>query len=503
MSADPQRDPVPLRRATLASLAPGMRRPAYDVTRVRAGIVHLGLGGFHRAHMARYTHDLMARDPDALAWGILGVGLMPGDRRMIDALAPQDALYTLVEREGADETVTVIGSLAGVAFAGETTAALLDAIDDPAIRVVSLTVTENGYCLDPATKRLNPDHPLIRADLAEPERPKSAVGVIVEALRRRRAAGAAPFTPLTCDNIQHNGDVLRDAVVSLARLRDAVQDSGLADWIAAAVAFPSTMVDRITPVTAAADVEALSRRHGLSDAWPVFSETFTQWVIEDRFPAGRPAWERVGAQFVADVAPYEFMKLRLLNGSHLAVSGLGRLAGYVTIDEAMADPRIAAVMTALMDRETGPTVPPVPGIDLEDYKRTLVARFANPAIRDTVERVNTDAPLNVLVDPIRGRLQQGGSVEFLALALAAWLRRVRGEDESGGAIEVRHPMAALLRERAVQGGPDPRPLLGLRPLFGELGDDPRLVEPVAHWLGMLYGRGIQATLDEAARRAAL
>ncbi|MGE7414938.1 mannitol dehydrogenase family protein [Methylobacterium tarhaniae] len=495
MSTD--RAPVPLSRATLSSLGPSVRVPAYDVARVRAGIVHLGLGGFHRAHMARYTHDLMERDPDALGWGILGVGLMPGDRRMIDALAPQDALYTLVEREGADETVTVIGALAGLAFAGETTRAVLDAIDDPAIRIVSLTVTENGYCLDPATKRLNPDHPLIRADLAEPARPRSAVGVIVEALRRRRDAGRPAFTPLTCDNIQHNGDVLRDAVVALAQLRDA----SLAAWIAAEVVFPSTMVDRITPVTAPADVEALAERHGLSDAWPVFSETFTQWVIEDRFPAGRPAWERVGAQFVADVAPYEFMKLRLLNGSHLAVSGLGRLAGYGTIDESMADPRIAAVMTALMDRETGPTVPPVPGIDLAAYKRTLVARFANPAIRDTVERVNTDAPLNVLVDPIRGRLRQGGSVEFLALALAAWLRRVRGEDERGGAIEVRHPMAALLREKAIEGGSDPRPLLGIRPLFGELGDDPRLVEPVAEWLGMLDGKGIQATLDEAARRA--
>ncbi|MCF4126526.1 mannitol dehydrogenase family protein [Methylobacterium sp. SyP6R] len=495
MSTD--RAPVPLRRATLASLGPRVRVPAYDVAQVRAGIVHLGLGGFHRAHMARYTHDLMERDPDALAFGILGVGLMPGDRRMIDALAPQDALYTLVEREGADETVTVIGSLAGVAFAGETTVAVLDAIDDPAIRIVSLTVTENGYCLDPATKRLNPDHPLIRADLAEPAQPKSAIGVIVEALRRRRDAGLAPFTPLTCDNIQHNGDVLRDAVVALARLRDPA----LAAWIAAEVVFPSTMVDRITPVTAPADVAGLTERHGLADGWPVFSETFTQWVIEDRFPAGRPAWEKVGAQFVEDVAPYEFMKLRLLNGSHLAVSGLGRLAGTVTIDEAMADSRISAVMTALMDRETGPTVPPVPGIDLAAYKRTLVARFANPAIRDTVERVNTDAPLNVLVDPIRGRLAQGGSIEFLALALAAWLRRVRGEDETGGAIEVRHPMAALLREKAIEGGPDPRPLLGIRPLFGELGDDPRLVAPVAEWLGMLYRQGIQATLDEAARRA--
>ncbi|WP_158809179.1 mannitol dehydrogenase family protein [Beijerinckia sp. L45] len=489
---------VPLNRRTLATLVKSIDVPHYDPATVRPGIVHLGLGGFHRAHMARYTHDLMEIDAAAHAYGILGVGLLPGDRRMTEALRPQDALYTLVEREGTDETVTVIGALAGVIFAGETSAVVLDAIDDPAVRIVSLTVTEHGYCLDPATKLLDPDHPLVQADLAVPTQPRSAIGVIVEALRRRRAAGHKPFTPLSCDNIQHNGDVLRDAALALARLRDA----DLADWIAQEVSFPSTMVDRITPVSTDEDIAALARDHGIRDAWPVFCEPFKQWVIEDRFPAGRPAWERVGAQFVADVAPYEFMKLRLLNASHLAVSGLGRLAGYVTIDECMADPRIAAVMSALMDRETGPTLLPVPGIDLAAYKRTLVQRFANPAIRDTVDRVNTDAPLNVLVDPIRDRLKQDANVDFLALALAAWLRRVRGEDEHGRPILVRHPMAELLQKAARAGGSDPRPLLAIRSLFGELGTDERLLGPVGAWLGLLDSVGIEATLDEASRRAA-
>ncbi len=259
------------------------------------------------------------------------------------------------------------------------------------------------------------------------------------------------------------------------------------------------MVDRITPVTAAADVAALAERHGIADRWPVFAETFTQWVIEDRFPAGRPAWEEVGAQFVADVAPYEFMKLRLLNASHLAVSGLGRLAGYVTIDEAMADPLIARMMGALMDRETGPTLPDVPGIDLARYKATLVERFANPAIKDTVERVNTDAPLNILVDPIRDRLRADQPLDLLALALAAWLRRARGEDEQGQPIDVRHPLAAELRARAIEGGADPRPLLGMTALFGELGQDPRLLGPVGRWLASLYAKGSRETLAEAAR----
>jgi mannitol 2-dehydrogenase len=499
MSSRPDRPPVALSRATLPALPPGIRLPAYDVAAVRPGIVHLGLGGFHRAHMARYTHELMELDPDALQWGILGAVLLP-DRGMIESLTPQDGLYTLIEREGEDEHIRVIGSLAVPIYAGESSAKLLDAIDDPAIRIVSLTVTENGYCLDPATKRLNPQHDRVMEDLAKPAEPRSAIGVLVEALRRRRAAGMPPFTALTCDNIQGNGLVLRDAVLDHARLRGGVGD--LADWIAAMVNFPSTMVDRITPVTSHSDIEALATRHGVDDRWPVVCETFSQWVVEDRFPGGRPAWERVGAQFVPDVEPYEFMKLRLLNASHLAVSGLGRLAGYATIAESMADRRIAAVMVALMDQETGPTVPPVGGIDLPAYKRRLVERFANPAIRDTVDRVNNDAPLNLLVDPIRSRLEANASVDLLGLALAAWLRRVTGEDERGAPIPLRHPQADLLRTRAREGGPDPMPLLSIRSLFGELGDDPRLVGPVREWLALLYELGIQAVLDRAARHVA-
>ena len=488
--------PIKLCRAALPGLAARAITPDFDPAAVRPGIVHLGLGGFHRAHMARYTNDLMQRSPDALAWGIVGAGLLPADRRMHDALAPQDNLYTLVERDAAGETRTIIASLAGTIFAGNDTAALLAALDDPAIRIVSLTVTEHGYCLNRATKRLDPAHPLIQRDLATPHAPASAIGVLVETLRRRRAARQAPPTLLTCDNIQHNGDILRAAVLALVDL----QEPGLASWIEAETAFPSTMVDRITPVTASADIARLRDVDGIDDAWPVFSETFTQWVIEDRFPGGRPAWEAVGAQFVPDVAPYEFMKLRLLNGSHLAVSGMGRLIGYDTIDQSMADPLIARFMIALMDRETGPTVPPVPGIDLVAYKAKLVERFANPAIKDTVERVNTDAPLNVLLDPLRDRLAAGAPLDLLALALAAWLRRVRGEDEQGRPIDIRHPLAAELRARAIEGGPDPRPLLALEPLFGASGRDPALIAPVAHCLAALYERGAAATLGAEADR---
>jgi mannitol 2-dehydrogenase len=486
--------PVPLTLANLTRLQPPVTIPRFDPAHVTAGIVHLGLGGFHRAHMARYTHNLMELRAEALEWGIIGAGLLPNDRRMREILGPQDNLYTLVERGIGQETVAVIGSLADVVFAGDSSAALLQAIEQLPIRIVSLTVTEHGYCLNRSTKQLDPGHALIREDLAHPERPSSAIGIIVEAYRRRMEAGLPPFTALSCDNIQHNGTVLRDAVLALAALRDAK----LTDWIAGNGCFPSTMVDRITPVTAEADIAALAEGYGVVDGWPVFAEAFTQWVIEDRFTAGRPAWEEVGAQFTADVAPYEFMKLRLLNASHLAVSGMGRLAGYVTIDEAMADPLIAGFMAALMDRETGPTLPDVPGIDLAGYKATLIERFSNPAIKDTVERVNTDAPLNILVDPIRDRLRNGASVDLLALALAAWLRRVRGEDEQGQAIDVRHPLAEQLRARAIEGGSDPRPLLAIEGLFGSTGHDPRLLAPVGRWLASLYAKGARATLAEAA-----
>ena len=310
---------TPLNRANLGRLPPPVIVPRFDPARVSAGIVHLGMGGFHRAHMARYAHNLMERRPEALGWGIIGAGLMPADRRMRDSLGPQDNLYTLVERGSSQETVTVIGSLADVVFAGESSDVLLQAIERPQIRIVSLTVTEHGYCLNRSTKQLDPEHPFIRRDLTQPERPVSAIGIVVEAYRRRMAAALPPFTALSCDNIQHNGAILRDAVLALAKLRDPK----LGDWIAANGCFPSTMVDRITPVTADEDIAALADRYGVIDRWPVFSESFTQWVIEDRFPAGRPAWEDVGAQFVADVGPYEFMKLRLLNASHLAVSGSG------------------------------------------------------------------------------------------------------------------------------------------------------------------------------------
>eukprot|EP01113_Clastostelium_recurvatum_P037414 TRINITY_DN5466_c0_g1_i2.p1 TRINITY_DN5466_c0_g1~~TRINITY_DN5466_c0_g1_i2.p1 ORF type:complete len:495 (+),score=87.47 TRINITY_DN5466_c0_g1_i2:136-1485(+) len=448
--------------------------------------------------MARYTHNLMQTDASALQWGIIGAGLLPQDKRMKECLEPQDHLYTLVERSGEQVNATVIGSVTQVIYAGEDRHPLLVALDDPQIRIVSLTVTENGYYINKATNSLDADHPNIAHDIAHPEDSKTAIGIIVAGYARRRKNGLAAFTSLSCDNIQHNGNVLRCAVLSLAQRIDPA----LAEWIDKHATFPNTMVDRITPVTQQHHIDYLAHNLGVVDRWPVFSEAFTQWVIEDKFAQGRPSWEDVGAQFVGDVAPYELMKLRLLNASHLAIAGLGQLCGYTLIDETMRDERIARYMRALMQRETGPTLQPVPGVDLAVYQDTLIARFANPVIQDTVQRVNTDAPLATLVDSARDLLTLGASIDLLALGIAAWLRRVRGEDEQGRPIEIRHPFAPTLRERALQGGSDPRPLLSLNILFGSLGKKAGFVTPVAEWLDSLYRKGAHKTLDEAATRLA-
>jgi mannitol 2-dehydrogenase len=484
---------IAVSRANLPLLGRRLSVPGYDTASIAAGIVHLGPGGFHRAHMARYTHDLLDRSAEARSWGIVGAGLQPTDRATCKALAPQDWLYTLVERDGAAEAATVIGSVINIIDAAETSLELLREIDRETVRIVSLTVTEHGYCLNRATKLLDFAHPLILEDLAAPRIPRSAIGVLCEAYRRRMQSGQRGFTVLSCDNIQHNGRVLERAVLDFAERLDPA----LATWIRRSASFPSTMVDRITPITVPGDVADLTKQYKIVDCRPVFCETFRQWVIEDHFVSGRPEWEAVGAQFVADVAPYEFMKLRLLNASHLAIASLGRLAGYSLIDETMRDDLFARYMLALMDRETGPTLPPVPGIDLAQYQRTLVRRFSNPSLRDTVERVNTDAPLNVLIDPLRDRLRGGGNVALLALALAAWMRRIRGVDEGGQLINVVHPLAGILRERAIQGGADPRPLLAIRSLFGDLGEDEAFTTQLSRWLGSLYDKGVRRTLLEA------
>ena len=473
------------------SLPTGIAAPSYDVRDVTPGIVHIGLGGFHRAHFARYTHDLMEADPSALGWGIIGAGLRPIDEPLLHALNLQDGLYTLVERDGLRETRILIGSILRAIDASADTRALLDAIAPRDIRIVSITVSQNGYHLD-GDRLLNRVDSIIQHDIGAPRCPRSLLGILVEAFRQRRDAGLPAFTALSCDNIPHNGKVLRAAVLALAEL----SDPGLAAWIATNGCFPSCMVDRITPVPTHQQIIEFRDKTGLADSAPIFAEAFRQWVIEDRFANGRPAWDRVGAQFVDDVAPYEAMKLRLLNASHLATAGLGALCGYETVGQTIADPLIRRYMERLMDTETGPTLPPVHGIDLSAYKRTLVDRFANPAIRDTVQRVNADAPVSLLLDPLRDRLSADASIDLLALGLAAWCHRVQLQAKLP--LEGR-PMgkAELLLQQRARSLDDPIAFLSVEEIFGHVGRDPRLLASVSAWLQSFEEIGAPETLKRA------
>ena len=485
-----------LRRAAL-HLPAGVAAPGYDLSAVVPGIVHIGLGGFHRAHFARYMHDLMEIDPAALCWGIVGSGLRASDTALLAALCRQDGLYTLVERDAGGETRTVIGSLVGTIDASASSAALLDAIVLPATRIVSITVSELGYHLDGPTKTLDLGGPAIRADLVEPRAPRTMPGILVEAYRRRREAGECAFTALSCDNIPHNGKVLRGAVLALAE----ASDPALAAWIASEARFPSSMVDRITPVPTQAEIAALAAATSVDDSAAVFAESFRQWVIEDDFADGRPDWELVGAQFVADVTPYETMKLRLLNASHLAIAGLGTLSGYESVGETIGDPLIRRFMVRLMESETGPTVPPVPGIDLPRYQATLIERFANPAMRDTNRRINTDAPVNLLLDPLRDRLAAGQSIDLLALGLAAWCRRARDEARQPDANGWLSTAPAVFdAKRTHDGGNDPAAIRSILSSFGEIGSNRQLIAAMKCWLDSFDEHGVAVALKKAGER---
>ncbi|WP_313443857.1 mannitol dehydrogenase family protein [Brevundimonas sp.] len=466
-------------RAALHQLPKTIGGLSYKPAELKAGIVHIGPGAFHRAHMARYVHALMSQG-QARDWGIVCAGLTPADLPVKAALAPQDGLYTLIERDDDGASAQVVGAIMDI-IGPDDVGGILDCIDAPGIRIVSLTVSENGYCLDVKTRGLDLAHPAIIADLALPRRPASVIGVLVEAYRRRRAAGRSAFTALSCDNLPGNGGLLRRAVLSFA----AAVDPALAEWIDAEGRFPATMVDRITPVTKSADVRAFEQSYGLADAWPIFCEPFTQWVIEDDFADGRPDWETVGVQFTLDVEPFERMKLRLLNASHLALASLGWLAGQGLVAEAMRDPRLNVYIRRLMTEETGPTLPPHLPVDLEAYQRQVVRRFSNRMLEDTVERINTDASINLLLDPIRDRLSRGAPIPLLALAVAAWIRRLVLIDDDR--LAVRHPFADDLKARAKASNPDPTPVLAMTEVFGALSSNPDFILAVAEASRVLDG----------------
>jgi len=484
-----------LSAATLDRLPAAVARPRYDRAAVAPGIVHLGLGAFHRAHQAVMTEAVL--NAGARDWGIIAASLRSPDTR--DALAPQDALYTVATRDDETESLQVIGALRALHVAPEDPSALLAAMTEPAVRIVTLTVTEKGYCHDPATGMLDEAHPDIRHDLLTPHAPRSAPGFLVEALRLRREAGTRPFTILCCDNLPANGTTVHRVVQRLAALRDPA----LTAWIEGEVAFPCTMVDRIVPATTGEDRARVAASLGLEDAWPVVAERFSQWVIEDRFPAGRPDWAIAGASFAADVAPFELMKLRMLNGAHSALAYLGYLAGHETVADAANDPVFAAFLHGLW-AEIAPSVPAPPGVSLEDYAARLLARFRNRALRHRTWQIAMDGSQKLpqrLLAPLRAARAEGRPTPRLVLALAGWMRYLLGSDERGAPIDLRDPLLPALREACGPGLAEPRAvagrLLALRAIFGDdLADDPALRVALADALEALVRRGSRATIAD-------
>ncbi|SNS49643.1 mannitol 2-dehydrogenase [Streptosporangium subroseum] len=486
-----------LTQETVRTLPGEVAIPSYDRSGLTAGIVHFGVGGFHRAHQAMYLDRLM-NEGRAHDWAICGVGVLPGDARMRDALTAQDGLYTLVVKHpcGAREA-RVIGSIIEYLFAPDDPEAVIEKMADPAVRIVSLTVTEGGYNIHPVTGEFDAEASAIRADLEPGAIPATVFGLVTEALRRRRARRITPFTVMSCDNIQENGEVARRSFTAFARLADP----GLAAWIEDTVAFPSSMVDRITPVTTGQDREATALRFGIEDAWPVVCEPFAQWVLEERFPGGRPPWEEAGVQVVADVEPYELMKLRLLNAGHQALCYFGYLSGYRYAHEAATDPAIAKFVLDYMNVEATPTLRPVPGIDLDVYKRTLIERFSNPEVRDTLARLCAESSDRIpkwLLPVVRERLASGGEVTHAAAVVASWARYAEGADESGEPIEVVDRLRDRLTAAARTQRERPTAFIENRDLFGDLADDARFVEPYLHALDVLHTRGARATVRELA-----
>jgi mannitol 2-dehydrogenase len=450
----------------------------YDRGMVRVGIVHFGVGNFHRSHQAMYI-DRLLRDPatfsDARTWGICGVGVLPGDLAMRDALSSQDFSYTLVERPpNGLPSATTIGSIVDYLYAPRDIEKVLSRLADPNVRVVSLTITEGGYNISDSTGQFDRRNPAIVADAQPGAIPRTAFGMIVAGIKRRRDLGLAPFTVMSCDNVEGNGSVARRSIVEFARMIDPE----LAVWIDSAMAFPNSMVDRITPTTTDDDRDWVKATFGVQDAWPVLCEDFVQWVLEDDFTCGRPPLDKAGVTIVEDVRPYELMKLRLLNAGHQALAYSGLLAGYEYAHEAAADNVLVSLVREYMDRDATPTLEAVPGVDLESYKDQLIERFGNPHIFDTLARLATDTSDRIpkfLVPVVRERRSSGNRVPLSAAIVASWAayaeRFVTLKD-----VPFRDRQEAAVREAVTRSITDPAGFLRNADWFGDLAEDSDFVE---------------------------
>jgi mannitol 2-dehydrogenase len=454
-------------RASIPALENICGVPSYDPGKIVPGIVHIGVGSFHRSHQAYILDKYIAETKD-FGWGVLGAGVLPGDVALRDALKSQDFLYTLMEKEesgAAVERVQIIGSLVDMMVVPEDTSTFISRIADCQVRIVTLTITEGGYKIDHATGKFRSDDPDIQYDILNQNTPRTVFGLITAALKLRRERGEKPFTVLSCDNLQSNGDICRESMLAFCRLID----TELASWVQENGAFPNSMVDRITPATTDDDRKHLRTQYGIDDNWPVVSEPFFQWVVEDNFSQGRPALEKVGVQFTRDVAPYEKMKLRLLNASHSALGYLGYLCGYDHIHDIARNHRFQQMLHQYMYKEAIPTLDPVPGIDLEQYCESLVKRFSNSAIKDKTLRICRDGSAKIprfLLPVVSDLKNKNQPFNVAALVVASWWRFLKGVDYTGREIPIDDPERELLVERAGNGIRD---FLQTRSIFGDLG----------------------------------
>ncbi|SCM77298.1 Mannitol 2-dehydrogenase [uncultured Pleomorphomonas sp.] len=484
--------PIALSLAALDNLPQTVTRPAYRRADLKPGIVHFGLGNFHRAHQEVYL-DLLMSAGKAHDWAIIGAGVRDSDTAMRKALEPQDYLTTLVELGGDPAAARVIGPVVDI-IPVEDRERLVETLASPEIRIVSMTITEGGYYLDSATGRFDAAHPEIVADGRNPDDPRTVFGLILKGLRRRRDRGVPPFTVMSCDNIPGNGEVTHQTLTGLAGL----SDPAFAAWVGASVAMPNAMVDRITPATTDRECQKLRDEFGIVDNWPVFCEPFRQWVVEDHFPLGRPPFEDVGVTFVPDVAPYEMMKIRILNGGHATIAYPAALMGIHGVHEAMANPLIARFLETVERTEIIPIVPPVPDTDLVAYYELVADRFANPKVGDTIARLCLDGSNRqpkFIIPSSRDRLRQGLDVTGLSLVSALWCRYCAGTDDAGNPIPPNDDSWERLRGLALRAKDDPLVFLdGLHDIFGDVGESPRFRQLFAAHLEALWARGSAAVL---------
>ncbi|MEL6963415.1 MAG: mannitol dehydrogenase family protein [Pseudomonadota bacterium] len=480
-----------LSNETLAELPNSVRIPAYDRSKLTPGIVHVGLGNFHRAHQAWYLHRLFEAGINH-DWAIVGAGVRPYDVAQRDKLLAQDCLTTLIELDPSGKSAEVIGSMIDYLPIEEGNGALIAKMADPAIRIVALTVTEGGYYIDPVSKGFDANHPDIQFDAANPETPRTVFGAMVAALKRRRDNNAGPFTGQSCDNLQGNGAILRQTVVSLAQLHDPK----LAAWIDAKCSFPNSMVDCIVPATGDKEI-ALANELGIDDAVPVTHENFRQWVIEDAFCAGRPDWNRAGATFSDRVHDFEAMKIRILNAGHQVIANPGEVLSVRTIADCMAHPLLRELFLKVEHEEIVPHVSPVPDMSPEAYVNLIDRRFSNPEILDTTRRVAFDGSsrhTGFVLPVLRDGLTSGTPIEGLALVEAAWARMCEGTREDGSNIEPNDPFWDALTAAAKQAKDRPRAWLEQRQLYGDLAEQPRFADAFDRWLSLIWADGLEASI---------